>query len=80
LLSAVYGLLLAALALKTGIPGYMFDIASLAFLGLALMPINEERLSQIIFAPLLGPLLATKLTGKQPIDPHLLFFLFYQHY
>jgi ABC-2 type transport system permease protein len=74
--SAVYGLLLGALALKTGIPGYMFDIASLAFLGLALMPINEELLSQIIFTPLLGPLLATKLAEKQPLDLHLLFLLF----
>uniref|UniRef100_UPI00258AB9DC hypothetical protein n=1 Tax=Thermofilum sp. TaxID=1961369 RepID=UPI00258AB9DC len=74
--SAVYGLLLGALALKTGIPGYMFDIASLAFLGLALMPINEERLSQIIFVPLLGPQLATKLAGQQPLDSHLLFLLF----
>jgi hypothetical protein len=54
----------------------MFDIASLAFLGLALMPINEERLSQIIFVPLLGPLLATKLAGQQSLDSHLLFLLF----
>jgi len=74
--SAVYGLLLGALALKTGIPGYMFDIASLAFLGLALMPINEERLSKTIFVPLLGPLLATKLAGQPPLDSHLLFLLF----
>jgi ABC-2 type transport system permease protein len=70
--SVEYGLLLANLALKTGVPGYMLDIASLAFLGLAIMPVEENRLRLLAPVPLLGPMLAAKASSKQPVNSDVL--------
>lgn len=53
--SISYGLVLSAVSLRIGVPSALLDIASLAQLGLLLLPVSTESIGALSLVPLLGP-------------------------
>ncbi|MEM1516180.1 MAG: hypothetical protein QXW88_01530 [Thermofilum sp.] len=62
--AVAYGVLLAAVSVKVGVPSALLDIASLAQLGLLLLPLNPEHIGALSLIPLLGPAYLARYSAR----------------
>lgn len=70
--AVAYGVLLASLSVRICVPSALLDIASLAQLGLLLLPVNTEHIGWLSLIPLLGPAYLARYFARTAGASHLL--------